>query len=251
MNCKNVNNNNNNVSKLDTSSTYSDTGTGKIFKPTNKGKESTDYTFDLKIKLPKGFYFDTIVIKDSIRRAEYELYCLQSSLPGMVKFNRAIRKELVKNVKKDMQYVDPYNGDEVIDPIYNYELGPFEFYISDKLLSLCCIIDTYTWGGNHHNYSWYTFNFNLMTNTIIRFKDVFKLKNSKDLATFAEIIKRHQQGDSGCTDWESPIDSVDFSFVKKGICINPELSWACGMQRAFLTPDSLKRFMNNEWWDLK
>jgi len=66
MNCKNVNNNNNNVSKLDTSSTYSDTGTGKIFKPTNKGKESTDYTFDLKIKLPKGLLCREIFVETFI-----------------------------------------------------------------------------------------------------------------------------------------------------------------------------------------
>ena len=231
----------------DSNLTYTDIGTGRIFKPTKAGSASTDYTFDLKMSLPKGFYFDTITINDSERRADYELYCLQCSNPEMVRFNKAIRKELLANVKKDMLYVDPYTGNESVDPIYSYELGPFELFINEKLLSLCCIIDTYSWGGNHHNYSWYTFNYNLKTNKIIRFKDVFKLKSSKDFTDFVELTKRQQKEGNSFLDWKTTNDSVDFSFVKKGICINPELSWACGMQRAFITPDSLRKFMNKEW----
>ncbi|HET6991631.1 MAG TPA: hypothetical protein VFJ43_09925 [Bacteroidia bacterium] len=224
---------------------YSDSG--KIFQPTATEEMSTDYVFNLKMKIPHGFRFDTINVRDSIHKTDYTLYCLQSSLPGMEKFNTTIKRELLLNVKKDMQFTDSFYDSIPVDPVYTYELGPFEFFMNDKLLSLCCIIDTYGFQGNHHNYTWYTFNYDLKKNEIIRFSDVFKINSAKDTSDFAELVLRNRREENACMDLEVPFDSLDFSFVKKGICINPDLSWACSMQRAFLSPDSLRNFMNKEW----
>jgi len=218
---------------------------GRIFEPTDTGFASTDYVFDFNIELPEGFFFDTITINDSVYRARYNLYFLQCSLPGMEKFNKAIRQEILSNVDKDKQYLDPCKGDEPIDPIYTYELGPFELFKNNKILSLCCIIDTYTEGGNHHNYSWYTFNYNLKENKVIQFSDLFVLQSKKDSVEFIRLISLNQNEETNYMDIESSFDSVDFSFVKKGLCFNPELSWAVSMQRCFVLPDSLKRFTGN------
>jgi hypothetical protein len=223
---------------------YSDSG--RVFKPTNVEEMSTDYVFDFKFQIPGGFYFDTLHLRDSIHKADYKLYCLQSTLPRMKEFNFAIRNELLHNAKEDMQSVNSLYDEIPVDPLFTYELGPFEFFMNDKLLSLCCIIDTYGFQGNHHNYSWYTFNYNLRQNKIIRFSDVFKINSSADSVEFVRLANRRMENVYR-DDWNTPYEPVDFSFVKRGVCVNPDLSWACSMQRAFLTTDSLKKFLNQKW----
>jgi hypothetical protein len=228
------------------------TDSGRIFSPSlpTDAKDpvliTTDYVFDFKVKIPPGFYFDTLTVRDSINKAVYTLYCLQSSSSQMKKFNSTIKNELLKNVNKEIGTSEMIYENIPVDPLYTYELGPYELFMDEKMLSLCCIIDTYGWGGNHHNYSWYTFNYDLKKNKIIRFEDVFKLKSSSDSIEFARLANR-QMDDVYRSDWSSPLEPVDFSFVKKGICINPELSWANSMQRAFLPRDSLKGFMINNY----
>ena len=208
--------------------------------------ESTDYEFDFDLKLPPEYYFDTLTIYDSVSQAHYTSYCLQSSLPEMNKFNEAIIKTLKKRVKYEQLYVGPYPGNDNTDPVFTYELGLFEFFANNQIISLCHIVDCYTEGANHHNYSWFTFNYNIELNKIISFKDVFDLSGKDDSISFLAFTKRNKIKDA-CMDWELPFDSVDFSFNDKGIYINPELSWACSMNRSLLPANSLEKFTTKNW----
>lgn len=208
--------------------------------------ESTDYEFDFDLKLPPEYYFDTLTVYDSVSQAHYTSYCLQSSLLKMNKFNEAIIKTLKKRVKYEQLYIDPYPGNGNTDPVFTYELGLFEFFANNQIISLCHIVDCYTEGANHHNYSWFTFNYNLELNKIISFKDVFNLPSKEDSISFLAFTKRHQTKES-CMDLELPFESVDFSFNDKGIYINPELSWACSMNCSLLPVAGLEKFTTKNW----
>ncbi len=206
--------------------------------------ESTAYLFP-ELEIPAGFYFDTIAVYDPLSRANYVSYFFISSKPEMKEFNNAITAAMEKQIRYEQSFVDPYNGDSPADPIYTYDLGPVKFYSDDRLISITHVADTYTEGGNHHNYSWFTFNFDLKKNRVIRFSDVFLLKSRKDSVAFVEFVIRNEVED--CMDWSLPFDSVDFSFTDSGMYINPELSWACAQNRSFIPDDSLDKNFISKW----
>jgi hypothetical protein len=205
---------------------------------------STAYNFP-ELKIPKDFYFDSISIYDSISHAEYDSYFIQSSGPNMKEFNSAIAKAVNERIKFEQLYVEPYFGDAPDYPVFTYFMRPIEFYSDDDKISITHVIDTYSEGGNHHNYSWFTLTYDLKNNNLIHFKDVFDLPASKDSADFVEFVHRHKIG--FCMDWTVPFDSVDFSFTGNGIYLNPELSWACGQNRSLLPADSLYKFVRIRW----
>jgi hypothetical protein len=205
---------------------------------------STAYDFP-ELKIPENFYFDSISIFDSVSRAEYDSYFIQSSLPNMKEFNQVVTKAVKDRIKFEQLYVDPYDEDSFTYPVFTYIMAPIEFYSDDDKISITHVIDTYTQGGNHDNYSWFTLNYDLKNNKLIHFKDVFDLPASKDSADFVEFAVRHKI--AFCMDWTMPFDSVDFSFTGNGIYINPELSWACSQNRSLLPADSLYKYVKTMW----
>lgn len=204
---------------------------------------STAYNFP-ELKIPKDFYFDSISIYDSVSRAEYDSYFIQSSVPNMKEFNQIIAKAVNERIKFEQLYVDSYVGDAPGYPIFTYIMRPIEFYSDDDKISITHVIDTYSEGGNHDNYSWFTLNYDLKNDKLIHFKDVFDLPASKDSADFVEFVVRNKI--AFCMDWTMPFDSVDFSFTSNGIYINPELSWACGQNRSLLPADSLYIYVKHK-----
>lgn len=206
--------------------------------------ESTAYVFP-DMEIPAGFYSDTLTVYDALSRANYVSYFFVSSKPEMKEFNKAITAAMERQINYEKSFVEPYYGDSPSDPIYTYDLGPVKFYSDERLISITHVADTYTEGGNHHNYSWFTFNFDLKKNRVICFSDVFILKNHKDSVDFVEFVIRNEVED--CMDWSLPFDSVDFSFTDSGIFINPELSWACAQNRSFIPDDSLDKNFISKW----
>jgi hypothetical protein len=205
---------------------------------------STVYNFP-EPEVPPGFYYDTVQVYDSACRASYRSRFLQSSLPQFSGFTKALKDAIVRRMKYEQQYVDPYNGDSPVDPAYTYEFGPIAFYMDSQLISCTHVIDTYGEGGNHHNYSWFTFNFDRKKNKPLFFSDFFELRAAKDSVAFVESVYQNRLKD--CMDWNAPFDSVDFSFTDTGLYINPELSWACAQNRSFLSNDSLNRYIRKMW----
>jgi hypothetical protein len=205
---------------------------------------STAYQFP-DIELPQNYYIDSITIYDTVSRAKYNAYYLQSNLPEQKKFNQVIVQLVKDQIMIEQKYVDPYNGDSPIDIIYSYELRPTEIYLDSQLISISNIIDTYTEGGNHHNYTRYTFNYNLITNKAIEFNDVFSLQSKNDSTEFIVYAEQHVL--NACTDWGWPYKYLDFSFAENGIYINPNLSWACISTRSLLPVDNNNKFIKKEW----
>lgn len=217
---------------------------GRVFETTSTGVASTDYIFDLKkVKLPLTFRFDSIQTTDSARRAEYCVYTIKGWAPRYRKFNEMLYRKLTIQIIREQILLETTNSKEPYYTKYWYELGPFELYANEKLISLCCLIDTYSHGGNHHNYTWCTFNYDLKNESVIEFSDLFSLKGKKDTLAFNEAIQSHLKP-GGCYDQQR--FPVDFSFVKNGIVINPELSWACGMPRAFFGYGQMDAFLTKE-----
>lgn len=205
---------------------------------------STDYVFNFKQKLPAEFYFDTLLMEDTVYKGVYKAYVLQSTSKKLEKFSIEIVNQCKKMIDEKRNY---FKKEDISDEpyfSYEYELGPYEFYKNENVLSICCIIDRYASGGNHHNYDFYTFNYDLKDDKMITFKDVFNLqtkKRRKELITIAE------ENQDGCKNWFDDYSSFDFSFQEDGLAINPNLSWACSMTRSFISYDSLENFIYKKW----
>jgi len=208
---------------------------------------STAYNYQFTQQLPKGFYFDTLSFFDSTLKSQYTIHVLQNK--EMMHFNNSIIDAYTKMIEINKSYFNPFEIEADSFFYYSYTLGPHEFYKDDNIISICCVRDDYTYGGNHHNYSLSTFNYDIKNKKVILFKDVFKLKNQKDSIHFIRMCERNVLGGSelACSRWFDRYDSLDFSFNKLGIIINPQLDWACGMQRSLLLYDSLEPFIANKW----
>jgi hypothetical protein len=208
--------------------------------------ETTEYHFDFP-SLPAGYYFDTISFEDSATRWQFDFYFPQCSLAGKEKFNAAIKAALKSQADLEINYTKDYPFDGPMDPWFTMVIGPSTFYSDDRYLSVCFVKDQYGWGGNHHNYFWYTFNYDFKNEKPIWFRDVFRMNTRRDSVRFAKRIERNcvdDQGNQyGMAEIYMPYDSIDFSIVAKGMYLNPDLDWADGMKTAFLSDDSLKPFL--------
>ena len=204
---------------------------------------STAYEFS-DIELPNSFYLDSIKIYDTISRANYEACYLQSDLPENKRFNQQMLQFVKNQIALEQMYVEPYEENSPIDIVHSYQLRPVEIYSDSQIISISNIIDTYTEGGNHHNYTRYTFNYNLNANKPIGFNDVFSLENKNDSTEFIIYAEQHT---NGCSEWGWPYKYLDFSFVENGIYINPNLSWACVSTRSLLPADNENKFIKKEW----
>lgn len=194
---------------------------------------------------PVGFYLDSLETFDSLDRAQYSSYFYRSRLPEMADFNHAIAQAVQMRVDWERSFVDPYHSDGYSEVVYSYLLRPTAIYVNDKVISITHVADTYGEGGNHHNYAWFTFNFDRVRKRRIGFQDLFPLPTRQDSAEFVARVQRNALRE--CMDWGLPFDSVDVSIAEGGIFINPELSWACGPNLAFLPADSLSAEAT-KWW---
>lgn len=211
--------------------------------------ESTAYEFP-ELEIPNTFYLDSISIYDSISDASYHAYFPQSSLSQLKIFNRKIIETLKALIQLEQSYIEPCDGKTSFDCGYSFDLRPVAFYSDERLISITNVVDTYGAGGNHHNYAWFTFNFDIKRNERIRFQDVFNLPSRADSVAFVESVLENSS--ESCIDgWGMPFDSVDFSFADSGIYINPELSWACAQNRSLLSMDSLRLYVRGSWMEHK
>ncbi|MBK8805694.1 MAG: hypothetical protein IPO21_03190 [Bacteroidales bacterium] len=205
---------------------------------------STAYKFP-PLEIPKGMYLDSIAVYDSLSRAGYIAYYLQSKEIENVGFNQVILQEVKNQIIHEQQFVEPYEEDLPDEIIYSYILRPTEIYSNGQIISISNIIDTYYKGGNHHNYTRHTFNYDLKKHKPIRFNDVFRLQSKTDSAEFITFAEQFTL--DGCTDWDLPYEYLDFSFANSGIYINPNLSWACISTRSLLPYETKNKFINKEW----
>lgn len=202
--------------------------------------DHTGYQFP-ETTLPTGWDWEEITLEDSLERS---IYHAQFPLaPDALEFlNPLISKAVQSRIDDEAAYVDPYQGESPSSPIFSFEMGLTAFYMDASHLSLRFVIDCYTEGGNHHNYSWFAVNIGLLQRSLLGFQDVFRLRGRNDSLAFVEVVRRHA-ADQDCMDWGLPLENVEFAFKQDSIQILPELSWACTMNTSTIPRDSLKRFL--------
>lgn len=209
--------------------------------------DDTSYDFDRDISLPPTYYFDTLYLHDTATNAHYISYCVQSTQPDMEDFNLAIKTALEEKVLYEKSFVDSSFNYHIDFQRFDYELALIKFYSNERVLSISYVKDDYTSGAAHHNHSWYTFNFDLKTNQIIRFEDVIILENHDDSIAFITFAEQHVM-EGGCHDnWGFAYKYLDFSFGDKGIYFKPYLGWSCGSTRSYLPAFELGYFLKKEW----
>jgi len=199
---------------------------------------STAYEYP-EFKIPENYFLDSISIYDSLTRASYSAFYLQSSEEGMTTFNSLMKLDAQAQIMKTQQYIDPYNeafGD--FEVIFSFVLKPVSFFSNPNVVSVSHIIDEYTEGGNHHNHSSYSFNYSLPKKQKVNFNDVFNLRTSEDSIQFFTTAETRLV-DGGCTGWGNPTN-LDFSFGEEGVFINPNLGWACSGTRSLFPWDEFR-----------
>lgn len=211
----------------------------------NRRSLSTAYTFP-NIQIPRNFYLDSIIVYDTVSRAKYSACFIQSKQPEMKQFNQIVSQLIKDQILAEQKSVDPYDEDDPVDTAYHYRLKPVDIYSNDQIISIYNIIDTYANGGNHHNYTMHTINYDLSANKRIKFNDVFRLHNRKDSADFIEFSEEYTSNNE-CSQWSWPDKEVDFSFSDNGIYINPNVSWACVLTRYLLPITTANKFVRKKW----
>lgn len=209
------------------------------------GPYDTEYKAPFEQELPPDFFLDTLFIRKEEKKADYTALYPRSNDPLKENFNHAMLADILVNIQSDARFVDDQDHKEASETVYWYSMKPFEFYSNERLISICYIVDSYAQGGNHHNYDWYTFNYDLKNDTPIRFHEVFRLYTEGKQA-FSDAVNRNLP--DGCkTGTNDDLNNSDFSFVEDGIVINSALSWSCGMQRSLLHKDSAFSFIHPRW----
>ena len=204
---------------------------------------STAYKYP-EIELPKNFRSINLSINDTLTNESYEISCLQSNLLEYEAFNKAIRNALIDYVMPQGIFLDNTLNSHEDYHYSSLKLHPVEIFINNNIISVTYVEDSYSYGAAHHNHGWFSFNYDIKKKQPIGFENVFKIKTSSDSTDFLSYVAENQY--RNCLDWYKPYESMDFSFSKKGIHINPALIWACGLNRSLLPYDNLK-FLNPKW----
>ncbi|MFH2095465.1 MAG: hypothetical protein ABIJ16_07165 [Bacteroidota bacterium] len=200
--------------------------------------ESTAYDFNNDLQLPRGLYRDTSFLYDSVTCSVFYSVLVLSSLPDMNEFNRMVRTIHDQRIRYELSFVDTNKEESPVDPVFTWDMRPVETFMNGNLISICYVVDTYTHGGNHHNYSWFSINYDREKKQEIGFSDIFMLQNHEDTTSFIELVVCNAEI-NGCMDLSFSYGPPDFSISDSGIRINPDLSWACSMNRSFLPADTL------------
>ncbi|MCG8576062.1 MAG: hypothetical protein MI810_14325 [Flavobacteriales bacterium] len=207
----------------------------------NAGPYDTDYHYEFYEVLPKETYLDSIDFFSEEFNSFYTVYYFQNQDPD---FNNLMHQIAEKTMDEDMVYISKSAPE--FPQVYMYELLPFEFYENQKVISMCFVEDVFTEGGNHHNYQWWSVNYDQETNSVLKMDDVFVLETSKDSSDLVNLIVENMEGNAW-GDFESSLDEMNFSFVEKGIVFNPPVSWSSGMSRSFAAYDECNDLLQEKW----
>lgn len=184
---------------------------------------TTAYEFPT-VKIPDGYYFDTLNFYDSTKRAFYSSTMIKTPDSAV---NQKVSSELQKRMHFENEDVSDYVGERSQEVIFTYNLQPVYFYQDSKVMSIAYIIDTYTDGGNHHNYAWYATNIDIDTKKTLGLGDFVQLKSMKDTAEFnalaADLSKK-----SNCPFDNLNFKRLHFSVGKDTLNLHPGYEWSCG-----------------------
>ena len=89
--------------------------------------------------------------------------------------------------------------DEFLGNRYTCNIGPIEYYSNDDVISILFIQDTYTEGGNHHNYGYCSFNYNVIEEQELRFDDL--VSNSSEFNKMTGIDTIYHECDRFSEDY--------------------------------------------------
>lgn len=205
--------------------------------------ETTDMVFNFPAdEIPNGFYLDTLAYYDAEKHVEFTMYWLKAKADSLEDYNKTIVNEFNTQVERALMYYDIPQEDYFEATV---EYGPQQIHADSKMISTQFIVDSYSWGGAHHNYNWYSVNYDLNKRAILRFKHVFKLCDHSDTIAFLDTI--------GKSILERPIaisqignDTIDFFMYGDTIEFGPNLSWAEGMHTARLHKNILKKYLTGK-----
>lgn len=205
---------------------------------------STAYQYP-DVDIPPSFFLDSLLLEDTLRQAAYNIYFLQAEQPELAAFNQAMRAALKSEISYDRQQLDTCSICPKY-PVYWYKQRPTDFYMDDQIISVTTVVDTYTQGGNHHNYHTQTYNFAIDEYRFVTFDKLFRVESATDSLAFIAFAESYVQ--DGCSwGWGKLDEDLAFAFVEEGIAIYPNLSWACSGTWALLPRDSTNRFLRERW----
>ncbi len=203
--------------------------------PHNIEVVSTAFQYD-SIAPPEGFEVQEIVLEDtsSCTSYSYQLLVSKDSMEAKAKnFQLALKEAIHAQINYDLSYVDPCPQPY---PKVQYEgvIGLNKISFNKHIISVEYIVDTYAHGGNHHNYAYWSFNYDFETGKAIEFEDFLVLKNKSDTLDFIMLLDQNQNN-MNCRDIQTFSDKWDFCIKEKGIQFNSYSPWSCSLNYCFLT----------------
>ena len=201
---------------------------------------STQFKYP-KIRFPEHAILDTLIEYETLSKSKYIVHYFQFKSRGYFLLNQAIKQYVKDQINREQSFLTPIEANEFQDIVHSFVLKPVRIYIDNQKISISNVIDTYTLGGNHHNYQRSSFNFALDDYKRIYFNDIFQLDNKKDSIALLQLAQTYTT--NGCTDWGWPYEAMDFHLSDDGIYLYPNLSWACSSTHAFLPYELVKPFL--------
>jgi hypothetical protein len=199
--------------------------------------ETTEYPFKV-VEIPFGFYVDTIIWTDTIRCASFQFQHLVQRNKAESKLERYHWKQFKEEFIYEMSYVDSCDL-EFDFPAYDVVIGLKNIYILDKIISVQYVKDSYGEGGNHHNYGYFTLNYNTSIEKPIYMEDILTLKSESDTSEFLKLLKENQVVEN-CMEIHFFEGRMDFTVQDSGIQFSPYAPWACGMNYCFLNWEQME-----------
>jgi hypothetical protein len=202
--------------------------------------ESTAYKFTFDPgTLPKGYELDSLMFTDTVKKVNICFQYIENNTEAGAAYTEAIIGAIFAVGNKELSYYEPkpVNSTETSDVKY----GVVDFSVGKNFISIRLVKDSYTEGAAHHNYSWFSFNYNVGEGKMWWNKELFTFKTQKDSLDFIGMIGRNL--DDHAVEMSVPFDSVDV-FIRndKEFLFGPSLSWADGMRTAILPLDSVWKF---------
>jgi hypothetical protein len=218
-------------------------------------EENLTYKFFTDIAIPQGLKLDSLIDKNSEKRADLKVLFLRS---GNNSFDNLVKDSLVKMNNKFLSGIDKdflINIDTMIkegserakEPSYFYA-KPLQAWIDSSLISYNFQICNYLVESSHPVDLFCSFNYSRKTNKVIRFNDYFDLKSNKDTLFLIDLINK-AIGIKGVSvdkvanlKFNIECDTIRFNFNDYEIT-----SYSNGLIQASILKNDIKRIINKNW----
>ncbi len=199
---------------------------------------STAFQFPAFRDLTDDFFIDTL--RQSFLEGQASFHYNYCAHITDTTFNDLIVEAIQANIDYEMSFIET---DLTPNTNYSMTCKPVHMYVNDEIISVQQVQDSYTEGGNHHNYDWLSFNYDRQNQSFLDFKDVFTINRMQEKEAFIALLESYNP--SSCLGCDISIDfdeDMYFVFKEDSVVFMRQPQWACGMPVTAVPNEALAPF---------